>query len=177
MQEGDSEVESSMSFGGSQWCRSMPDIEHRSTDFDQNRATYSPEHQSMTPMESTASCNAVRILTHEEFTARHPHPPSPVYVKIDRHSDTVVDRQKETAIDRHSPAPIERRAPLTYRVQMPKIDVARLNALRPQPKPSDNPPEAVRTPSDDAADPMEIDRVPMGRTPEENKGKSGKTSK
>ena len=47
---------------------------------------------------------------------------------------------------------------------MPKIDVARLNALRPQPKPSDNPPEAVRTPSDDAADPMEIDRVPMGRT-------------
>ncbi|KAF2551474.1 hypothetical protein F2Q68_00033965 [Brassica cretica] len=47
---------------------------------------------------------------------------------------------------------------------MPKIDVARLNALRPQPKPSDNPPEAIRTPSDDAADPMEIDRVPMGRT-------------
>ncbi|KAF3534980.1 hypothetical protein DY000_02039614 [Brassica cretica] len=47
---------------------------------------------------------------------------------------------------------------------MPKIDVARLNALRPQPKPSDNTPEAIRTPSDDTTDPMEIDRVPMGRT-------------
>ncbi|KAF2588808.1 hypothetical protein F2Q70_00039046 [Brassica cretica] len=67
----------------------------------------------MTPTESTASCNAVRILTHEEFAARHPHPPSLVYVKIDRHSDTPVDRQKETAIDRQPPAPIDRRAPLT----------------------------------------------------------------
>ena len=47
---------------------------------------------------------------------------------------------------------------------MPKIDIARLNALRPQPKASNNQPEAIRTPSDDAADPMEIDRVPMGRT-------------
>ncbi|KAF3515541.1 hypothetical protein DY000_02062186 [Brassica cretica] len=27
----------------------------------------------------------------EEFAARHPHPPNPVYVKIDRHSDTLVD--------------------------------------------------------------------------------------
>ncbi|KAF3584297.1 hypothetical protein F2Q69_00029099 [Brassica cretica] len=47
---------------------------------------------------------------------------------------------------------------------MPKIDVARLNAVRPQPKPSDNPPEATSTHSDDAKDPMEVDRVPMGRT-------------
>ncbi|KAF2556227.1 hypothetical protein F2Q68_00015613 [Brassica cretica] len=85
----------------------------------------------MTPTESTAYSNALRILTHEEFAARHPHPPSPVYVKIDRHSDTIVDRQKENAIDR---------------------------------KPSDNPPEATCTHSDDAADPMEVDRVPMGRT-------------
>ena len=36
LQEGDFEVESSMSFGGSHWCRSMPDFEHRSTDFNQN---------------------------------------------------------------------------------------------------------------------------------------------
>ncbi|KAF3593643.1 hypothetical protein DY000_02023990 [Brassica cretica] len=85
----------------------------------------------MTPTESTAYSNALRILTHEEFAARHPHPPSPVYVKIDRHSDTIVDRQKENAIDR---------------------------------QPSDNPPEATCTHSDDAADPMEVDRVPMGRT-------------
>ncbi|KAF2560531.1 hypothetical protein F2Q70_00017590 [Brassica cretica] len=96
------------------------------------------------PTESTASCIAVRILTHKEFAARHPHPPSPVYVKIDRHSDTPIDRQHDTAIDRQHetainrqpPAPIDRRTPLTYRVQMPKIDVSRLNALRPKPKPS-----------------------------------------
>ncbi|KAF3568253.1 hypothetical protein DY000_02014930 [Brassica cretica] len=99
------------------------DFEHRPTDFNLNRSTGSPEHRSMTPMESTASCNTVRILTHEEFAARHPHPPSPVYVKIDRHSDT--------------PA---------------------------KPKPSNNRPETIRIPSDDAADPMEVDRVPMGRT-------------
>ncbi|KAF2532807.1 hypothetical protein F2Q70_00028978 [Brassica cretica] len=131
-----------MSFGGSHWCRSTSGFEHRSTDFNQNRWTGSQEHRSMTPTESIASCNAVRIQTHEEFAARHPHPPSPVYVKIDRHSDTAVDRQKENAIDRQPPAPISRRAPLTYRVQMPKIDVECFNALRPQPKPSDNPPEA-----------------------------------
>ncbi|KAF2587185.1 hypothetical protein F2Q70_00035924 [Brassica cretica] len=88
-------------------------------------AAGSPEHRSMTPTESTASCN-----------------------------------DKETAIDRQPPAPIDRRAPLTYRVQMPKIDVARLNALRPKPKPSD-----------DAADPMEVDRVPMGRTLRKRKEK------
>ncbi|KAF3539975.1 hypothetical protein F2Q69_00023243 [Brassica cretica] len=96
------------------------------------------------PTESTASCIAVRILTHKEFAARHPHPPSPVYVKIDRHSDTPIDRQHDTAIDRQHetainrqpPAPIDRRTPLTYRVQMPKIDVSRLNALRHKPKPS-----------------------------------------
>ncbi|KAF3602000.1 hypothetical protein F2Q69_00035390 [Brassica cretica] len=78
--------------------------------------------------------------------------------------DPVIDRQRETAIDRQPPAPIDRRAPLTYRVQMPKIDVACLNALRPQPKPSDNPPEATNIHSDDATDPMEVYRVPMGRT-------------
>ncbi|KAF3593363.1 hypothetical protein DY000_02020585 [Brassica cretica] len=47
---------------------------------------------------------------------------------------------------------IDRRAPITYRVYKPKIDVARLNALTPKPKPSENPPEAVRTPSDDGVD-------------------------
>ncbi|KAF2587193.1 hypothetical protein F2Q70_00035928 [Brassica cretica] len=103
-------------------------------------------------------------MTHEEFAAKHPHTPSPVYVKIDRHSYPVIDRQKETAIDRQPPVPIDRQAPLTYRVQMPKIDVARLNELRPQPKASNNPLETIKTPSDDAAYPTEVDRVPMGRT-------------
>ncbi|KAF3603746.1 hypothetical protein F2Q69_00035142 [Brassica cretica] len=114
LQEGDFKVESSMSFGGSPWCRSTQDFEHRSTDVHQNRSKASPEHRSTTPTESTASCNAVKIMTHEEFTERHPYPPSHVYVKIDRHSDPTIDRQRETAIDQQTPAPIDRRTPLTY---------------------------------------------------------------
>ena len=47
---------------------------------------------------------------------------------------------------------------------MPKIDVEHLNALRPKPKPSENPPDTVRIPSDDGEDSMEVDMVPMGRT-------------
>ncbi|KAF3500406.1 hypothetical protein F2Q69_00041732 [Brassica cretica] len=46
---------------------------------------------------------------------------------------------------------------------MPEIDVARLNALRPKPKPSEYPPEPVRTLSDDGEDPVEEDMVPSGR--------------
>ncbi|KAF3540744.1 hypothetical protein F2Q69_00022153 [Brassica cretica] len=90
----------------------------------------------MPPTESIASCNAVRILTHEEFTAKHPHPPSPG--------------------------------------KMPKIDVARLNALKAKPKPSENLPETVMTPSDDGEDPMEEDRVPTGRTLRRKKEKVAK---
>ena len=109
----------------------------------------------MTPTKSTASCNAVRILTHEEFAAKLPHLPNPDNVRITRRDDTSIDRhgestiaqQTEAAIDRQPTAPIDRRAPITYRVQMPKIDVARLNALMPKPKPSENPPETVRTTS------------------------------
>ncbi|KAF2602031.1 hypothetical protein F2Q70_00025877 [Brassica cretica] len=172
LQEGHFEVESLMSFGGSQWCRSTPDLEHRSTYTSPNRSTGTPEHRSMPPTESTMSCNAVKILTHEEFAAKHPHPPNPDKVRIarrvdtsiDRHGESSIDRHSEAAIDRQPPAPIDRRAPITYRVQMPKIDVARLNTLRPKPKPSEHPPEPIRTPSDDGEDPMEEDRVPTGRT-------------
>ncbi|KAF3533030.1 hypothetical protein DY000_02040916 [Brassica cretica] len=160
-----------MSFGGSHWCRSTPDFEHRSTSPSPNRSTGSPEHRPMTPTESTTSCNAVRILTHEEFATKHPHPPSPDKVRIarraetsiDRHGECIIARQTEAAIDRQPPAHIDQGAPITYRVQIPKIDVARLNALRPKPKPSENPLEPVRTPSDDGEDPMEEDRVPTGR--------------
>ncbi|KAF3529363.1 hypothetical protein DY000_02040694 [Brassica cretica] len=123
-----------------------------------------PEHRSTTPTESTASCNAVKILTHEEFAAKQPHPPSHVYVRIDRHADTPIDRQTAATIDRQPPAPIDQRAPITYRVHMPKIDVARLNALRLKPEPSENPAETVRTPSDDGEDPVEENRVHTGRT-------------
>ncbi|KAF3577487.1 hypothetical protein DY000_02031623 [Brassica cretica] len=114
--------------------------------------------------ESTASCNAVKILSHEEFAAKHPHPPKPDKVRIDRHANNNVDRHSEADIDRHPSPPINRRAPITYRVQMLKIDVARLNALRPKPKPSEQPPDTVRTPSVDGDDPMEEDRVSTGRT-------------
>ncbi|KAF3586627.1 hypothetical protein F2Q69_00029640 [Brassica cretica] len=54
---------------------------------------------------------------------------------------------------------------------MPKIDDARLNALRPKPKPSENPPEAVRTPSDDGIDSMGVDKVPTERTLRKGKEK------
>ncbi|KAF2612342.1 hypothetical protein F2Q70_00012307 [Brassica cretica] len=128
----------------------------------------------MTPTESTASCNAVRILTHEEFAAKHPHPPNLDNVRIARRNVTPIDREQDVDIDRQPPAPIDRRAHITYRVQMPKIDVARLNALRPKPKPSENPPETVRTPSDDGEDPMEEDRVLTGITLRRRKEKVAK---
>ncbi|KAF3551925.1 hypothetical protein DY000_02007689 [Brassica cretica] len=57
---------------------------------------------------------------------------------------------------------------------MPKIDVARLNALRPKPKPSEQPPEPVRTTSDDGDDPMEEDKVSTGRTLRRRKEKVAK---
>ncbi|KAF2605892.1 hypothetical protein F2Q68_00043878 [Brassica cretica] len=57
---------------------------------------------------------------------------------------------------------------------MPKIDVERLNAPRPKSKPSENPPEIVRTPLDDGVDPMEVDRVPTGRTLRKRKEKVAK---
>ncbi|KAF3575225.1 hypothetical protein F2Q69_00059807 [Brassica cretica] len=93
---------------------------------------------------------------------------------IDRHSEPTIDRHQKSVIDRKPQAPIDRRAPITYRVQMPKIDVARLNALRPKPKPSENPPGTIRTPSDDGVDPMEVDRVPKGRNLRKRKEKVAK---
>ncbi|KAF2549359.1 hypothetical protein F2Q70_00012017 [Brassica cretica] len=60
---------------------------------------------------------------------------------------------------------------------MPKIDVAHLNALRPKLKPSENPPETVRTPLDDGEDPMEEDRVPTERTLRRRKEKVAKHQK
>ncbi|KAF3512543.1 hypothetical protein F2Q69_00006556 [Brassica cretica] len=155
-----------MSFGRSHWCRSTPATEHRST--------YTNSNQSTTPTESTASCNAVKILTHEEFAAKHPHPPSPDKVRIDRHANSNVDRHSEANIERQQSPPIDRRAPNTYRMQMPKIDVARLNALRLKPKPSEQPSERVRTPSDDGDDPVEEDMLTTGRTLRRRKEKVAK---
>ena len=50
LQEGDFEVESLMSFGGSHWCRSAPDFKHRLTTASPNQSG-SPEHRTMTPTE------------------------------------------------------------------------------------------------------------------------------
>ncbi|XP_056847585.1 uncharacterized protein LOC130498331 isoform X1 [Raphanus sativus] len=125
-----------LSFGGSQWCRSTPTSPHRST-------------SSMSFPDTTADCNAVRILTHAEFTASHPYPPTHTYEDFDRRDEPLIDRHKdEKRIDRPFSPPIDRHAPLTYRVQLPSIDNNRINALRPTPKPQANPTEITGNPSD-----------------------------
>ncbi|KAF3504552.1 hypothetical protein F2Q69_00041729 [Brassica cretica] len=93
-------------------------------------------------------------------------------VSIDARPRTSIDIDQSKSIDRYSRASIDD----AYRVNrvlqcledsnsrgMPEINVARLNALRPKPKPSEYPPEPVRTPSDDGEDPVEEDMVPSGR--------------
>ncbi|KAF2566643.1 hypothetical protein F2Q70_00028043 [Brassica cretica] len=60
-----------MSFGNSHRCRSTPREEHRSMESDEHRPTHPVQHRSAPSMESIASCETVRIMTHEEFTARH----------------------------------------------------------------------------------------------------------
>ena len=161
--EGDFEVESSMSFGGSLWCRPMSMDAHRSTYHDEDRSTDYSNHRSTSSAESTAECSAVRIMTHEEFAEKHPHPPSPFYVKIDRRHEPAVDRQRETDIDRPPSPPIDRRAPLTYRVRLPSIDNDRINAFRPPPKQSANPPELTTNLSDTTPEPMQVDEATEGR--------------
>ncbi|KAF2610677.1 hypothetical protein F2Q70_00013349 [Brassica cretica] len=133
--EGDFEVESSMSFGGSQWCRPM------------------------------------------SIDKKHPHPPSPFYVKIDRRHEPAVDRQRETDVDRPPSPPIDRRAPLTYRVRLPSIDSDRINALRPPPKPLANPPEPTTNPSDTTPEPMKVDEATEGRRLRKRKEKIPKNLK
>ncbi|KAF3590441.1 hypothetical protein DY000_02021549 [Brassica cretica] len=81
LQEGDFDVEISMIFGNSHWCRPTPRDEYRSMEWDEHRSTLDVQHRSP---ESVASCEMVRIMTHEKFTARHPHPPKPLHVNINR---------------------------------------------------------------------------------------------
>ena len=83
--EGDFEVESSMSFSRSHWCRPMSIDAHRSTDQDEDRSTDYSRHRSTSSAESTAECSAVRIMTHEEFTENTlTHPPLSTSKSIDR---------------------------------------------------------------------------------------------
>ena len=100
-------------------------------------------------------CNAVRILTHEEFAAKHPHPPSPFYEKIDRSVKATIDRQSEPDVDRHNTPPIDRHATLTNRVRLPSIDNDYINALRPPPKPLASPPEPKPNPLNSSPEPVQ----------------------
>ena len=75
-------VESCMSIGSSYWCRSTPTAEHRSTSSAGHRTT---------PL--LGSDKTVRIQSHSDFAARHPHPPT--LIKRDD-----IDRQQDNAIDR-----------------------------------------------------------------------------
>ncbi|KAF2550484.1 hypothetical protein F2Q68_00035204 [Brassica cretica] len=91
LQEGDFQVENSMSFGSSHWCRSTPSFEYRLTEIDEHRSTSVSPHRST---EEVATCATVRILTHEPFAAKHHHPPKTFRIKksdIDRHQDPAVD--------------------------------------------------------------------------------------
>ncbi|KAF2553036.1 hypothetical protein F2Q70_00043176 [Brassica cretica] len=102
--------------------------EYRSTSATQHRST-----------EEFASCAAVRILTHEEFAAKHPHPPKPLRIKksdIDWRHEPSTDRQTDSTDNRRAYSSVDRRPPLTYRVQLLKIDVSRLNTLRNPSQPS-----------------------------------------
>ncbi|KAL0716444.1 hypothetical protein Bca4012_065766 [Brassica carinata] len=56
------------------------------------------EHRPMDLEESTHECNAVKILTHEEFAAMHPHPPS-LTKSIDRMDVASIDRRITKSID------------------------------------------------------------------------------
>ncbi|KAL0696924.1 hypothetical protein Bca4012_064104 [Brassica carinata] len=122
LQEGDFQIESSMSIGGNHWYRPMSAHEHRSMYTNTNRSMDSDERRPMDLEESTHECNAVKILTHEEFAGKHPHPPSPY--NIDRQDIHPIDRLKDNEIDRHTPEPVDRYSVITRRVQLPKIDVA-----------------------------------------------------
>ncbi|KAG5375428.1 hypothetical protein IGI04_040024 [Brassica rapa subsp. trilocularis] len=151
-----------MSLGGSQWCRPMSMNSHRSTDHDEDRWTDYSSHRSASSAKST-ECNAVRILTHEEFAAKHPHPPFPFYDKIDRSVEPTIDRQSESDIDRHNTPPIDRQAPLTYRVRLPSIDNDYINALRPPPKPLANPPEPKPNPLNNSPESVQEEQESEGR--------------
>ncbi|KAF3502601.1 hypothetical protein F2Q69_00007116 [Brassica cretica] len=97
-----------MSFGDSHWCRPTPRDEHRPMEIDEYRSTFDTKHQST---EEVASYAAVRILSHEEFATKHPHPPKPLCIKksdIDwHHGKLPMDRQTQPTIDTTTPASID----------------------------------------------------------------------
>ncbi|KAF2548998.1 hypothetical protein F2Q70_00021682 [Brassica cretica] len=161
-----------MSLGGSQWCRPMSMNSHRSTDHDEDRWTDYSSHRSMSSAEST-KCNAVRILTHEEFAAKHPHPPSPLYGKIDRSVEATIDRQSESDVDHHNTTHIDRQSPLTYLVRLSSIDNDYINALRPPA----NPPEPKPNPLNSSLESVHEEQESEGRRLRKRKEKIPKNLK
>ena len=125
--------------------RPIPVVQHRST-------------------ESVASCEMVRFMTHEEFAAKHPHPPKPFHVNINRKSEQTADRQRELTADQQPTLVLDRRAPLCYLVQLTKINLARLYALRNPSQPSETPTDNISEQSKDAPEPMQVDHATVGRT-------------
>ncbi|KAF2532726.1 hypothetical protein F2Q70_00030816 [Brassica cretica] len=99
LQEGDFQVENSMSFGSSHWCRSTPSFEYRLTEIDEHRSTSVSPHRST---EEVATCATVRILTHEPFAAKHHHPPKTFRIKK---SD--IDRHQDPALSDNAPEPMQ----------------------------------------------------------------------
>ncbi|KAF2531854.1 hypothetical protein F2Q70_00030268 [Brassica cretica] len=143
LEEGYFEIESSMNHDEDRW-----------TDYSSHRSTSSAK---------STECNAVQILTHEEFVAKHPHPPSPFYEKIDRSVEPIIDRHSEFDVDRHNTPPIDRQAPLTYRVRLPSIDNDYINALKQPPKPLANPPEPKPNPLNSSQESVQEEQESEGR--------------
>ncbi|KAF2559872.1 hypothetical protein F2Q68_00015359 [Brassica cretica] len=165
-----------MSLGGSQWCRPMSMNSHRSTDHDEDRWTDYSSQRSTSSTKST-ECNVVQILSHEEFAAKHPHPPSPFYEKIDRSIEPTIDRLSESNVDRHNTPPINRQAPLTYRVRSPSIDNNHISALKPPPKPLANPPEPKPNPLNSSPESVQEEQESEGRRLRKRKEKIPKNLK
>ncbi|KAF3485584.1 hypothetical protein F2Q69_00052907 [Brassica cretica] len=102
LQEGDFEL-SSMSFRSSHRYRPTQREEHRPMESDEHRSIPAAQHRSTIHTEPVASCETIRIMTHEEFTAKHPYPPKPFPVTtrdIDRHPEPAADRQRDSTDDR-----------------------------------------------------------------------------
>ncbi|KAF3611218.1 hypothetical protein DY000_02048619 [Brassica cretica] len=67
------------------------------------------------------------------------HAPKPLRIKksdIDWRHEPSTDRQTDSTDNRRAYSSVDRQPPLTYRVQLLKIDVSRLNTLRNPSQPS-----------------------------------------
>ncbi|KAF3566051.1 hypothetical protein DY000_02016650 [Brassica cretica] len=78
-------------------------------------------------------------------------------------SQLPIDIQTLPMID-NTASSIDRRPPMAYRVQLPKIDVTRLNAIRNSSQPSENIADNFSQHSDDAPESMQVDQTSKRRT-------------